>query len=249
MTPASVGFQCPECVRQSARTSPVYTTRNLPGHRPVVTYALIALNVAAFVAQLATIARGASIVSAVDGQVTEDFLLYGPAVWAGEWWRLVTSGFLHGGILHIGMNMYVLYAIGPQLERLFGPARFVCLYFAALLAGSLGVIVLEPRVGALGASGAIFGLLGAAAAFQVANRINIWNSGLGTLILINLAITFFIPGISKGAHVGGLIGGAAVGYVMFLLEQRRVPAVVGCAVGLGMAAVFAGAAIALAPPY
>jgi membrane associated rhomboid family serine protease len=148
------------------------------------------------------------------------------------------------------MNMYVLYMVGPLLERLFGPVRYAGLYLAALLAGSLGVMIVSPTDPTLGASGAIFGLIGAAAAFQLANRINIWQSGLGRLIIINLVITFGLGSfVSVGGHVGGLLGGAAVGYVLFELERRRVPAVAGLGVALAAAASFAVAAIALAPAY
>jgi membrane associated rhomboid family serine protease len=109
-------------------------------------------------------------------------------------------------------------------------------------------MILSPDSATLGASGAIFGLLGAAAAFQVANKVNIWRSGLGNLIVINLVITFALASfVSVGGHIGGLIGGAAVGWVQFQLEQRRVPAVVGLGVALAAAALFAVAAVAIAP--
>jgi membrane associated rhomboid family serine protease len=249
MSPASVGFQCPECVKAGAKRAPTYTPRTLPGLTPVVTYTLIGLNVAVFLAQLATIRPGESPVLGLLGGVGDQGILCGPDVAAGEWYRLVTGGFLHAGFVHIGMNMYVLYMIGPQLERLLGSVRFVGLYLASLLAGALGVMVLSPDSATLGASGAIFGLLGAAAAFQVANKVNLWRSGLGNLILINLVITFVLASfVSVGGHVGGLIGGAAVGWALFQLEQRRVPAAVGLGVALAAAAAFAAVAIAIAPP-
>jgi membrane associated rhomboid family serine protease len=248
MSQASVGFHCPECVKEGARSAPVYTAGNLPGLKPIATYILIGLNLAVFVAQMATIQRGDSIVWGASGSVVEKLILFGPDVHDGEWWRLVTGGFLHSGLIHIGMNMYVLYMIGPQLERLFGPVRYVGLYLASLLAGALGVMIVSPTSPTLGASGAIFGLIGAAAAFQLANRINIWQSGLGRLIIINLVITFGLGSfISVGGHVGGLIGGAAVGYLVFQLEQRRAPALAGLGVALAASAVFAAAAIMVAP--
>lgn len=248
MSQASVGFQCPECIREGAKSSPTYTPRTLPGNRPLATYILMGLCIAAFVAQLATLVRGASPIWGVQSSVDAEGILYGPLVGAGEWWRLVTGGFLHGGLIHLGMNMYVLYMIGPQLERLLGSLRFVGLYVASLLAGALGVMIVSPMSATLGASGAIFGLLGAAAAFQLSNRINIWQSGLGRLILINVVITFTLSQyISVGGHIGGLLGGGAVGYLLFTLEQRKVPAIAGVFVGLGAAAVFGVLAIALAP--
>jgi membrane associated rhomboid family serine protease len=246
MTAASVGFHCPECLHQGAKAAPVYTARTLPGFQPVVTYVIIALNVLVFVAQLATIGGGNPLTGSGGGDLVQQLILYGPFVAAGEYWRLITGGFLHAGLLHIGMNMYVLWVLGPQLERLFGRFRFAALYIAALLAGSLGVMLAAPLEPTLGASGAIFGLLGAAAAVQLANRVNIWQSGLGTLILINVGISF-LPGISWAGHFGGLLGGGAVGYAMVLLEQRRMPPAVGAAVALGAALLFAVAAILVAP--
>jgi membrane associated rhomboid family serine protease len=249
MSQASVGFQCPECVREGARSSPTYTPGSLPGGRPIASYTLIALNVLIFVAQLVTIKGGASPVWNMESSVGDEGILYGPSVAAGEWWRLIAGGFLHGGIVHVGMNMYVLYMIGPQLERLLGTWRFVGLYFASLLGGALGVILLSPYSMTLGASGAIFGLLGAAAAYQLSHRVNIWRSGLGSLIVINLIITFtFGAYISIGGHLGGLLGGAAVGFALFQLEQRGVPAIAGVFVALGAAALFAAVTYAALPP-
>jgi membrane associated rhomboid family serine protease len=248
MSQASVGFHCPECVKAGAKSSPTYTASSLPGARPIVTWVLIGLNVLVFVAELATLRSGENIVYGASGAVGDQGILYGPYVAAGEWWRLVTSGFLHAGLIHIGMNMYVLYRIGPQLERLLGSMRFTGLYIASLLAGSLGVMLLSPYSPTLGASGAIFGLLGAAAAFQISQRINLWQSGLGQLILINLVITFTLGAyISIGGHLGGIIGGGAVGYALFTLEQRKVPAIAGLFIALGAAAVFLVLGVALAP--
>jgi membrane associated rhomboid family serine protease len=248
MHQASVGFQCPDCVNQGARQAPVMTVRTMPTERPWATYVLIALNVIAFAAEVATMTRQGNIVSDVDGSIANQYVLWGPAVHAGQWWRLVTGGFLHGGLLHIGMNMFVLYRIGPQLEALLGRMRYLALYVAALLAGSLGVMLVSPQTATLGASGAIFGLLGAAAAFQLSRGINIMKSGLGNLILLNVVITFVGSSfISVGGHIGGLVGGAACGYVMFLLEDRKQPAWVGVLIGVAASAVFIAAAIAVSP--
>ena len=248
MAQASVGFHCPECVQGAARNAPVYTTRNLPTDKPWATYTFMALCIAVFVACIATLGPGGDPVNNLNGRVVEEGILWGPLVGLGEWWRLVTSGFLHAGILHLGMNMYVLYSIGPQMERVLGHLRFAGLYLGALLAGSLGVMIVSPNAQTLGASGAIFGLLGAAAAYQWANGIDIRRSGLGMLILINVGFTVFFSGyLSVGGHFGGLIGGAALGYALVWLEQRKQPV----AIGLLAAAVFmlgcAAAAIILAP--
>jgi membrane associated rhomboid family serine protease len=251
MHQASVGFQCPDCVHVAARQAPTYTSqtvRRAQTERPYVTYVLIALNVVAFLAEIVTMAgRGSNVVSDLNGSVVSNGVLYGPAVHAGEWWRLFTNGFLHAGLIHIGMNMFVLYIIGPQVESILGRWRYLTLYVAALLAGSLGVILLSPQEASLGASGAIFGLFGAAAAYQYSRGINMMRSGLGGLILLNLVITFAIPGISIGGHIGGLIGGAAVGWLMFQLEERQQNQWVGVAVGAALSVAFIVAAIALSP--
>lgn len=250
MVQASVGFHCPECVRAMAGSAPVYTAQTLPGanDKPWVTYALIALNVAAFIAQMTTLRTESDPGFNVTGNITEQGWLYGPAVGAGEWWRLVTGGFLHSGLLHIGMNMYILYILGPMMERALGHVRYAALYAAALLAGSLGVIIVSPTSPTLGASGAIFGMLGAAAAYQHANGIDIRKSGLGTLILLNVGITVFLASrLSVGGHFGGLIGGGLVGYALVWLEQKRQPMVVGLVVAAAAILVFAAAAVVLAP--
>ena len=141
---------------------------------------------------------------------------------AGDYWRLVTSGFLHSGIFHIGFNMYLLWILGQQLERLLGSVRFGTLYFTALLWGSFGALVQTTESVVVGASGAVFGLMGVLAVEQWRRGYEAFGGGLGGLILINLVISF-IPGfnIAFGGHIGGLIGGAAgrAG-----LPRRRPPA-------------------------
>jgi membrane associated rhomboid family serine protease len=225
MVQASVGFHCPECTRQAAKKSPVITTRSLDVS-PIVTQVLIGINVAAF---LFILSRGGTI-SGGGGSGTTDFGLLGAGqltrvspiigVASGEWYRLITGAFLHASIIHIGMNMLVLWLVGNQLERVLGHWRFLSLYVAAMLAGSFAVMLYNPDILTVGASGAIFGLFGAAVAYQRDRGINIMQSGLGGLILINLLITFLIPSISKAGHIGGLIGGAVVGYAMFEIDKR-----------------------------
>src|SRR5262249_42907011 len=109
---------------------------------------------------------------------------------AGEWWRIVTSGFLHESILHIGLNMLCLYLIGAQLEVALGRWRYLSLYITSLLAGSLLVLIISPFDATLGASGAIFGLFGVAFIYQRSLGINPWRSGIGALIIFNLVFSF-----------------------------------------------------------
>lgn len=243
MTQGSVGFHCPECVRAAQKAAPVYTSRTLPRSQPYVTYALLVINIGVFVLDLALDRR----LSYGRGPIPGDGVLYAYAIYAGEWWRLVSSGFLHYGYLHLAMNLFVLYRIGPQLEQLLGHVRYAALYLASMLAGALGALLISPNSATAGASGAIFGLLGAAAAYQLANRINIWQSGLGLLIAINVGISF-IPGISLGGHLGGMIGGGLVGWAMFELERRQQSPWVAVAVAATLAVLFASAAV-VASPY
>ena len=246
MVQASVGFHCPECTKQGARNSPVITPRSL-NVRPIVSQVLIALNGLVFLAMLA---RGGTIWGG-GGPVTTDFALVNyftdlgrtqHGVAAGEWYRLITGGFLHAGIIHLGMNMLVLWILGSQVERILGHARFAALYLAALLAGSFAVMLAPPWpqvVPTVGASGAIFGIMGAALAYQRAERINIWQSGLGGLLVLNLVITVRISGISIADHIGGLVGGFVTGWVLFQLDRKIRNEWVGVAVALGMAGIFA----------
>lgn len=247
MTAASVGFQCPECIKASAKTAPVYTARSLQAaFQPYATYALMALNIGVFVWGLAT---GSNIMTGRGGTPFLYGTEYGPLVHEGDWWRLFTNGFVHFGIIHLGMNMLVLYLIGPQVERLLGVPRFLGLYFAALFAGSLGAMLVTPQAVGAGASGAIFGLLGAAAAYQYSQKINMWQSGLARLILLNLFITFAVPGISIGAHVGGLVGGTLAGFAIFELEKREQSQWVGVGVSVAISIACLYAAILVSPAF
>lgn len=136
----------------------------------------------------------------------------------GEWYRIVTSGFLHFGLLHIGMNMLLLWQLGQLLEPPLGASRFALLYFASMFGGAAGALLLTPVGLTGGASGAVFGLMAAAAVALQQRGINPMRTGIGTTLILNLVITFMIPGISIGGHVGGALMGAVVGYAM--LEPR-----------------------------
>jgi membrane associated rhomboid family serine protease len=193
-----------------------------------LTVALIAANVVVYALQ----ARSSNLVAIMDsgttggsqpvqGSIDGHYGLWGPMVSSGEWWRLITSGFLHANVLHIGSNMLALFFIGRALEPALGSLRLGVIYFVSLAAGSLGVIVLEPDALSIGASGAIFGLMGAFVMFARSRGISVMQSGIGPVILLNLAITFTIPGISIGGHLGGLAGGAAIASIMLELDRKR----------------------------
>jgi len=217
MTPTPVGMRCPECSRQKTKVRTAATLTS----EPQLTYLLIAINVIAWLGMLAS---GAPI-SGVGGTVYQHGALYGPLVADGEWWRIITGGFLHAGILHIAFNMYFLYFLGTILEPMIGRLRFALIYFVALVGGSFGALLLSPNTPTVGASGAVFGLMGAAIIAMRARGIDPWQSGLGLTLLLNLGITFLIPGIAIGGHIGGLVAGGIVGYLLFEVADRRRSAV------------------------
>ena len=255
MITASVGFHCPECVKSSAQANPVYDIHNPPAFRPWATLVLIAINGTVFVVDVVTGASSSGVPGlsggsgpVVSGQLTQLGGLSATHVAAGQIYRLVTAGFLHAGFVHLALNMLALYFLGSALERLLGPARFTTLYFAALFAGSMGVVVFAPGEYTVGASGAIYGLMGAALAeSQTTRRINLWQSSLGAILVLNLVFTFAAPGISIMGHLGGLLGGVVVGAAMFQLERSRKSLWIGigAAALLGVACIVT--AVVLAP--
>jgi membrane associated rhomboid family serine protease len=222
MTPSPVGMRCPECASQRTKVINAHqvVTPQLIDLAPV-TAVLIAINVIVFLAELVTGGAGSGVSGQISGSVLQHGVFSGLLVAGGEWWRIFTSGFLHLGLLHIGMNMLLLFLLGRVLEEAIGSARFAAIYAASLAAGSLGSLLLEPTVAAAGASGAIFGLMGAALVASRSRGINPWESGIGTLVVLNLVLTFAVPGIAKGGHLGGLIGGLVVGYLLIELDERR----------------------------
>ncbi|MBU3705335.1 MAG: rhomboid family intramembrane serine protease [Mycobacterium sp.] len=224
MRSAAVGHQCVDCVAAAAAVAPAPRTGSWSPQRtggtPVVSYALIAVNVAVFVMQLAS--RG----------LETKLSLWPPAVAGGDYYRLITSAFLHYGIVHIAFNMYALYVLGPPLEEHLGKLRFAGLYGLSALGGSVVVYLFSPlNAATAGASGAIFGLFGAT--LVGAKRLNLDVRWLVGLIVINLVITFTVPGISWQGHMGGLITGAAVAAAyVYPPPARRTLIQAGATVGL-----------------
>jgi membrane associated rhomboid family serine protease len=239
MTTTPVGMRCPECSRQ---TTPVKTISNTV-RRPEVTIALIVINVIAFLAE-----GNITLTGQPSDKVYEKGALIGSfpglpeiGVAHGQWWRIVTGGFLHENLLHIGFNMYILWILGQMLEPALGRLRFGLIYAVSLLAGSLGALIVTPHSPTVGASGAVFGLMGAAAVEMRSRQIPIMQSGVGGLILINLIISFTLPGISWGGHIGGLIGGTLAALaIQFGNRYRSQALALGMCALLG-AACFAGA--------
>ncbi|PSK99329.1 membrane associated rhomboid family serine protease [Murinocardiopsis flavida] len=212
MREAAVGFHCVDCVAEGGRS--VRQARTVFGGRvigrPYVSFTLLGLMVAGFVLQLAT--DGSSGAGA-----TSLFAMWGPGVYHGEWYRLVTAAFLHGGVMHLLFNGYAMYIVGPQLEQWLGHVRFAALWVLSAIGGSVLTYVLDPAQSSVGASGAVFGLFGAV--FVIGRRLQLDTRFIVALLAVNLVITFLFPAISWTAHVGGLITGLLLGAAYAYLPQ------------------------------
>jgi membrane associated rhomboid family serine protease len=233
-------MRCPECARQRTQVRPVSFGGFAAGRSPA-TFALIGINVLFFVAELATGASGFQ----VGGSVIDNLALFGPAVDNGDWWRIVTSGFLHASLLHIAFNMFALYFLGQLLEPAIGTLRFLGIYFVSLLAGSLGVLLVSPDQLTVGASGAIFGLMSAAFILARHRGVEQLASQIGFFIILNLVFTFGAANISVGAHIGGLIGGAIAAFAIAWAERHRSPQtpLLEAVVMIGLMAISVGGAL------
>jgi membrane associated rhomboid family serine protease len=229
MTPAPVGLRCPEHSGkpQGIRRVTAGATRSVSGvgaTRPNgATLALIGINVAVYLAELAA----GGTVNGVGNWIYDHGALFASAVYSdgspagvahGEWWRLLTAAFLHYGPLHLLLNMYSLYFAGSILEQVIGRWRFLLLYLGSGIAGSAGALLVTPNSITVGASGAIFGILGA---LFVLERRGLLHSGgqIAGLIVLNLVFTFAVAGISIGGHLGGLVGGVVL--MLLLMQFRR----------------------------
>ena len=221
MTMAPVGIRCPEHSGKPQgvqRVTHGVRRASFEGTGAIVTKALIALNVGVF---LVNLAQGASL-GRNGGELYQDgglvaqgtfdgFTIIGVA--EGEWWRMLTSAFLHGNLIHLGLNMLMLWWIGAPVEEALGRGRYIALYAASALAGSAGALLLSPNAFTVGASGAIFGILGAALVFERQGLHVLGGSALSVIVL-NLVLTFAVPNISIGGHLGGLVGGALCGLAL-----------------------------------
>jgi membrane associated rhomboid family serine protease len=218
MTATSVGMRCPVCAKQRTKVKTASTIAR--DSEPRVTVAIIITCVVLLVAE-----GNIGLQSSGFGWIYQHFALNGPTIHFGhDYYRLVTSGFLHNGLIHIGFNMYLLWILGQQLERVIGSVRFGVVYFTALLVGSFGALVQTTEAPVVGASGAVFGLMGLLAVEQFRRGYDPFSGGLGGLILINLAIGL-VPSfnIAIGAHIGGLIGGMLAGLAFHQADKLRQP--------------------------
>ena len=226
MVEASVGFQCPGCVSEGNRG--VRRARTTFGGRavakPYVTWTILGMMVAGFLAQLGTSTpigqAGASplvweFAMLGIGRVEDGTLL---GVLPGEWYRLLTAAFLHGSIFHLLFNGYAMYLLGTQLERWLGHVRFLTLWVLGALAGSVLSLLAEPNQFSVGASGAIFALFGAV--LVIGRRLRLDLRMIGVLLVVNLVLTFVVPNISWTAHIGGLVAGLVLGAVFAYLPGR-----------------------------
>ena len=225
MTPASVGFQCPECIRAGRAT--VRAPRRggglaAAGRRwGAVTLSLIAANVAMFVVSaVSAVSVGNSPLDNYDSPFFDALSQwpYGVTL-LGEWWRVFTAAFLHIGPVHLVMNMLALLIFGSELERQLGRWRFLSIYLLSALGGAVAIQLFgNPEFAVAGASTAIYGLLGALGVLMLARRQDL--RGLLTLLVINVLISF-LPGVSLVGHFGGLIAGAAAAGLILLTRRRR----------------------------
>ena len=215
MSQAAVGMRCPEC-RGQTKVRDLRSVASRGGtHAAIATMVLLGLNVLAFVIELI---QGSAIDRGISGRLFEDGALFGPLVGDGEWWRLLTSGFLHAGIIHIGFNMYMLYILGGALERYAGSFKMVAIYIASILGGSAGALVVDQITGkhaaTVGASGGVFGLMAALLVLERSKGVSLLGGGIGGVLVINLLFTFTFPGISIGGHLGGIVAGALTAFVL-----------------------------------
>jgi membrane associated rhomboid family serine protease len=229
MTPTPVGMRCPECVGDTQQVRrPAFASRARDA--APATMILIGVNVIFFLGQLA----GGGGATSFDGggALFTNGALCGNAVGSGglcappviesgggEWWRIISSGFLHGGFIHLGLNMFVLFILGRLIEPAIGTPRMVAIYFVSLIAGSLGALLLSnPAQFTVGASGAIYGLFAATLLIARDRGLDQVVTQLGFWLVLNLVLTFSVPDISVGGHLGGLAGGAVAALIVLGAE-------------------------------
>ncbi len=235
---AAVGSHCVDCAkaaRPDVKTRARYWNARQPA---MITLGLIAVNVLVFVYTTVLDPRSLGGRQVTLGQLQlglfedalrnvtfpvglangDTYVVDGP-----DWYRLVTAGFVHFGIIHVGFNMYLLYQLGQMLEPAIGRVRFVLVYLASLLGGSAVSLLIDGGGVAGGASGAVFGLMGVAAVGYWLRGVNPLSTQIGSLLMMNLFITFIFPGISIGGHIGGLVAGALCGAAVVAPAHRRRP--------------------------
>jgi membrane associated rhomboid family serine protease len=225
MIPASVGFQCPECVREgrsSVRAARGPGLRGATSRWGAVTLGLIAVNVAMFlVTAVAAGLAGNNPLDNYDDTLWRQLAQYPLLVDLGDWWRVITAAFLHVGVFHLVLNMLALLVFGSELEKALGRWRFLGVYLVALLGGAVSIqLFSSPLAPVAGASTALYGLLGALGVLLLAGRQSL--RGLVTLLALNIVISVVVPNISIVGHLGGLVAGAAAAGALVLTKRRPV---------------------------
>jgi membrane associated rhomboid family serine protease len=241
---AAVGIKCPECAGQPTGMKKAATrarTAAGEGTGGIVTRVLIAANVAVFVLQISQ-----GDLQGIRSEAFERGALYGPLVADGEWWRLLTAGFLHIGPIHLLFNMLMLWWFGNALEGMLGRGRFLAIYFLSILAGSAGALLLAPDTPTVGASAGVFGILGAGLMLE-RRGIMVFGGGALMVVLLNVSLSFVIARISLGGHLGGLAGGMLA--ILALTQFGRVHAAYGRVGVVGIAGLVAIAFASVAISY
>jgi membrane associated rhomboid family serine protease len=205
MNSASIGYQCPECAGNVTKIiNPVQQRRFIPTRQKAKVTKFLTISLIVVYA----------LQSLLGDILIANFALFAPSVSQGKWWLLITAGFLHGSILHLFFNAYILWVVGGQLESIVGSIRFGIIYFVSLLVGSIVSYLFSPFGSySVGASGAIFGLMGAM--LVVGRKIRIDISQITTLVILNVVLGFVISGIDWRAHLGGLFAGALITWILF----------------------------------
>jgi membrane associated rhomboid family serine protease len=246
MTPTPVGMRCPECASQRTKVVRGVGANSALLSSAPATFVLIAINAAVFLAEIASGSGG--FYNIQGSSIVFDYGLFGPLVREGEWYRLLTSGFLHAGLLHVGFNMFALFFLGRILEPSIGMPRFLAVYFASLFGGAFGALLLDPNALTIGASGAIFGIFGATFVIARGRGFDAVASSIGVVLLINLAFSFGAANISLGGHLGGLAAGVLCGAAIIAgdrgrLGENRFAVEMAVAVGVALLAILGALAI------
>ncbi|HEY5051958.1 MAG TPA: rhomboid family intramembrane serine protease [Solirubrobacterales bacterium] len=246
MTPSPVGMRCPECMRERTKVRSGPAAFAPGGIQFPATIALIVINVIVY---LVEISSGPGGLSAPGVSFVNHYGLFGPSVAEGEVYRLLTGGFLHASITHVGFNMFALFFLGRLLEPAIGTTRFVFLYFASLFGGALGALLLSPDALTIGASGAVFGVFGAAFVIARGRGAGAVAQSIGIILVLNLAISIGSPEISLGGHLGGLVVGVISAFVILAGERgrlgtRHLPAELIAIAAIGIVSILGALAIA-----
>ncbi|MFI6871032.1 rhomboid family intramembrane serine protease [Nocardia sp. NPDC050406] len=251
LRPASVGQHCVECIQQGQKD--VRQARTVGGAslsqrpQPYVTYVLIAVNVLIYAI---TALQAGNLMDNRASDLFRQWRLVPAFVGDGEWFRVVGSGFLHYGLVHLAVNMLALYMLGPYCETALGRGRYLAVYLASLLGGSAAVMAMvDPLTATVGASGAIYGLFGAVAVIMLRTRQNL--TQIAVLLAINLILSVSLPGVSIWAHLGGLAAGtlsaAGILYLPRLLRAKTQSTA--AAIGWGSVAVVIVAALVVTAAF